>query len=168
MTAAARLRPAVMVVALCATLGASAWTYWRNHRADAAAPVAAAVARPAPVRATPAPTPAAAAQADAAPVVDLFAPTTWEPPPVPPPPAAPVAPAPPQAPPMPFTYFGRTEVVGGSGGALIHLRRGKDVFSVREGETFEEHYRLDKVGADTLDITYLPLNEQQILAIGPR
>jgi hypothetical protein len=164
----------LLALTLLATLGASVWTHRRQQEADDGAAVAAAVPRSAqqdaPAAAPEAPA-VPAAQRDAAgrPVVDLFSPVSWDTPPPPPSqPPAPPPPAPPQAPPLPFEFFGRTEVVGEAGPALIHLRRGKEVLSVREGERIDGQYRLDKVGSDALEIVYLPMDTKQILVIGPR
>jgi hypothetical protein len=164
----------MLFCALLASLAASAWT-WRRNQAAAelaeALPVVqqagAAVKPRAPSAAAPA-LRAAAAAGSVVSAVDLFAPVSWEPPP-PPPPPPPVAPvAEPQAPPLPFEYFGRTRVVGDAGAVLIHLRRGKEVFSVREGEQIDEQYRLDRIGAEALEIVYLPLSANQTLVTGAR
>ncbi len=80
------------------------------------------------------------------------------------------APAPlaPTAPPLPFQYFGRTEVVGEPGQVLIHLQRGEQVFSVRVGEQIDEQYRLERMDEAALVIDYLPLATKQTLSIGTR
>lgn len=168
MKASPRPRQVLLACALLATLGASAWTHRRQQQADE---VPAAVAA---VRHVPGSAPAPAAQASAPPdvaarpVVDLFPSITWDAAPPPSPPAVPPPPVPPQAPPLPFEFFGRTDVAGEAGTALIHLRRGKDVFSVREGERIDDLYRLDKAGSEALEIVYLPMDVKQILVIGPR
>ncbi|MTV56460.1 hypothetical protein GM672_27470 [Massilia buxea] len=85
-----------------------------------------------------------------------FATSDWNPPP------------PPQAPPLPFQFLGRTEVLGDAKGAVIHLRRDKEVISVREGERIDEQYQLARLGAGELEIVYLPLAAKQILVMGSR
>ena len=178
MKTAAQLRSALLACALLVTLGVSGWTWWRAQHPDQFPLVRASEARmpvqrmnaiahgaDLPARELSA-TPATSA-ADA--VVDLFAPVSWEPPPSPQPPA-PAAPLvqTPQAPPLPFEFFGRTEVVERPGAMLVHLSRGKEVFSVREQEQIDEQYRIEKIGHDALEFVYLPLGTKQILVIGSR
>jgi hypothetical protein len=88
---------------------------------------------------------------------DAFAAQSWAPPPraaAPPPPAKPVAPA------LPFVYLGRME---DAGAPSVILRRGKDVLVARERADIDGQYRLESIGPQGLVITYLPLNEPQIL-----
>lgn len=71
-------------------------------------------------------------------------------------------------PPLPFDYVGRTEVAGEQGAVLVHLRRGGELFSVKEGQQIDEHYKLEKIGTDTLEIGYLPMAASQTLQTGTR
>ncbi|GGB92576.1 hypothetical protein [Pseudoduganella buxea] len=177
MKAAVKARPLLLAGALLLTVGASGWTHWRKLQpveaveaveavSVAVRPAAIAAAAPA---AAPAHSPGAADAGGAAGAVDLFAAVDWNPPP-PPPPPPPVAVAapPPQAPPLPFQFLGRTEVLGDAKGAVIHLRRDKEVISVREGERIDEQYQLARLGAGELEIVYLPLAAKQILVMGSR
>jgi hypothetical protein len=163
-------RSTVLMSALALSLFASLWTWWRGAASEELAlpldgrPGTAAQATPAPV-----PSPLSAAGAEApgatqAPVLDLFAPVSWETAPDPAP-AAPPAPTAPAAPPMPFEYVGRTEVVGGPG-TVVHLRRGTELYSVSEGASIDEQYKLHKIGADALEIDYLPMSLRQTLSTG--
>jgi hypothetical protein len=92
---------------------------------------------------------------------ELFPSQTWQPPPAPPAPPAP--PEPPRAPAMPFSYFGQLEE---DGKAVVFLRRGDRDYAVRQGETIEGTYRIDEIRRDAMVMTYLPLQQQQTLAIG--
>ena len=89
-------------------------------------------------------------------VVDLF--EARLPPPAPPK----VAPAP-VPPPVPFAYMGMVE---DASTVKVYLVRGDQMHEVRVGETFAGSYRLDAIGAESLTLTYLPLNASQALATG--
>lgn len=97
--------------------------------------------------------------------VDVFASKSW----VPPPPvvalvvAQPVVPV---APALPFRYVGQLE--DGDGKVTIYLARGETVHTVRVGDLLEEQYRLDAMDNGQITLTYLPMNQQQMLAIPPR
>lgn len=99
------------------------------------------------------------------PATDLFASKSW----LPPPPSAPVVVAPPpapMAPPLPFRYVGQ---LGESDGkVVIYLAQGDDVHTVRVGEQIAGQYRLDSMDESKLTLTYLPMNQQQMLVIPPR
>lgn len=104
-----------------------------------------------------------------APVNDLFEVKNWnEPPPTPPVPPQPQAQPAPVAPPLPFQFFGKTEVAGEPGTVLIHLIKENSVYSVRPGENIDENYKLEKVEEDVLQIDYLPLDMKQTLFIGKK
>lgn len=95
--------------------------------------------------------------------VDVFAPKSW----VPPPPAPVVAqPVVPVAPPLPFRYVGQLEDAEGK--VIIYLARGEMVHTVRVGDVLEEQYRFDALDNGQATLTYLPMNQQQMLAIPPR
>jgi hypothetical protein len=97
--------------------------------------------------------------------IDVFAPKSWAPPP---PKVVPVVAQPvvPVAPPLPFRYVGQLE--GGDGKVIIYLARGDTVHTVRVGDLLEEQYRLDALDNGQITLTYLPMNQQQMLAIPPR
>ena len=101
-------------------------------------------------------------------VGDVFNATSWyvpppphyvKPPPPPPPPPIPV----PTAPPLPFTYLGR---YGDSASRIIILSKGDRVYTVTEGDIIENTYRVEKLTAGMVNLTYLPLNIEQSLRTG--
>ena len=105
----------------------------------------------------------AAAPADAASAParrDLFSTRNWNPPP---PAPAPVAEAAPVAPALPFAFLGK-KLEGGIW--EVYLSRGEQTFIVREGQTLEGVYRVDKIAPPSLALTYLPLGQPQTLPIG--
>lgn len=91
---------------------------------------------------------------------ELFQSRTWQPPP---PTARPEPPEPRRAPPVPFSYFGQMVE---DGKAVVFLSRGNLDYAVRQGETTEGTYRIDEIRKDAVVMTYLPLEQQQTLAIG--
>jgi hypothetical protein len=97
--------------------------------------------------------------------VDVFAAKSWTPPP---PIQAPVAvqPAVPVAPPLPFRYVGQMSEPDGK--VIVYLARGEDVYTVKVGDLIEAQYRLDSLDETRATLTYLPMNQQQMLAILPR
>ena len=95
---------------------------------------------------------------------DLFGSQNWNPPPPPPVNAGKLPPPPaPTAPPLPFTLIGKSV---GSGVYEVYLARGDQVYLVREKETIDGMYRVDKIVPPMLTLTYLPLNQVQQLNIG--
>ena len=95
------------------------------------------------------------------PVSDAFEPRSWEPPPPPPQKAPP--PPPPQAPPLPYTYVGK--IMEGSQVTVFLTKQDRN-YVVKKGETVDGTYRVDDISSGTMVFTYLPLDQQQILAIG--
>jgi len=97
----------------------------------------------------------------------VFLSQNWNPPPSkaslqpsgpPPPPPAPMAPA------MPFTYIGKA--VGG-GVWEVFLSRGADkTYVVREHTIIDGVYRVEKITPPSMTMTYLPLNQVQLINIG--
>lgn len=94
-------------------------------------------------------------------IVDLFAPAA---------PARPAAAlsasAPPprvQAPRFPYNYLGALVDDGQRTG---FFGRGDTVLALRAGDVVDGRYRIDSVGATSLTLTYLPLDERQVLAFG--
>ncbi|WP_256077343.1 hypothetical protein [Massilia sp. YIM B04103] len=177
------LRSLLLYGALAFVLAASVWTHMQRQddastqaearftpRGALSTQLGSAAARPvasvAPAAVAESGASRLGASAPDASIANLFAAANWDASPAPPPPPAAVpAPAPPQAPALPFEYLGRTEAVGEAGGMLIHLRRGSEMFSVRAGDSIDAQYRLDQVGEDALQISYLPLSSKQTLII---
>jgi hypothetical protein len=103
-----------------------------------------------------------------APIIDVFAPTFWQPPaPVQAPPQAapqqamPVAP--PAAPPLPFRFLGRYR---DGETQLAMLSNGDKLYLVASGDTIEGTYRVGRVSGAAIELTYLPLKQTQTLATG--
>ncbi len=76
---------------------------------------------------------------------------------VPPSPPAPVAP------PLPFTYLGR---YGDTASRTIILSKADRVYTVAVGDVIENTYRLEKLTQGMVHLTYLPMNQEQILRTG--
>jgi hypothetical protein len=91
---------------------------------------------------------------------DLFSTRNWNPPPPPPPPAAEAAAV---APTLPFAFLGK-KLEGDIW--EVYLNRGEQTFIVREGQTLDGIYRIDKIAPPSLALTYLPLGQSQTLQIG--
>jgi hypothetical protein len=89
--------------------------------------------------------------------VDLFASRSWYVAPPPPPPPKPTAP------PLPFTYAGRLIDAGRT--TVFLNRQGRNQL-VNPGDLIENTWRVEAIGTTTMTLTYLPLNESQILALG--
>ena len=70
---------------------------------------------------------------------------------------------PPPPPPVPFTYMGKMLE---DGETVVFLTRGDRNYVVRKGATLDRQYRVDAIGARTMDLTYLPAKAKQSLAIG--
>jgi hypothetical protein len=121
-------------------------------------------ARPAVAKNVPAPVEAPAP----APLIDPFSATSWAPPAPAPTPAATQAaaaapavatpPPPPVAPPLPFVYVGR--YVEGAR-QIVMLMKGEQLLLVQQGDTIDNLYRLERVAADRIELTYLPLGMRQ-------
>lgn len=94
---------------------------------------------------------------------NLFASTSWTPPPPPVKATPPVAPPAPVAPPLPFKYVGKKFEANVW---EVYLLRGEQSFLAREGGTIEGTYRVDSITAQQLNVTYLPLGQSQSLSIG--
>lgn len=97
--------------------------------------------------------------------VDVFAVKSWAPLPLLQAPVA-VQPVIPVAPPLPFRYVGQLGELDGK--VAVYLARGEDVYTVKVGDLIEAQYRLDSLDETKVTLTYLPMNQQQILAIPPR
>lgn len=94
---------------------------------------------------------------------NAFPAMSWYVPPPPQPAPKPLPPPPPTAPPMPFSFMGRYE----DGEKLIILLvKGDRVYTVSEGEVIDNTYRVDRLTAGQLELTYLPLNIKQTISTG--
>jgi hypothetical protein len=67
------------------------------------------------------------------------------------------------APPLPFKYVGRWT---DEQGETVFLSLGERVLTARTGQKLDQ-WRLDKVEADLLGFTYLPLDQQRQLRLTP-
>lgn len=89
---------------------------------------------------------------------DLFAAHDWNPPP----PPVEVKPAKPEAPPLPYRYLGRWEE---NGVLTLILGRGDLSIPVRNGQTLDGEWRIDRIAARRIDFTFLPLKTRAHLAL---
>jgi pyruvate/2-oxoglutarate dehydrogenase complex dihydrolipoamide acyltransferase (E2) component len=100
---------------------------------------------------------------------DAFTAKSWvvapPPPPPAPPPAPPPPPPPPQAPPLPFKYLGMLQEET-TDRAIWYLLQGDRLIVVPTNEVIGATYRVDGMEGGRLRFTYLPLDQQQTLAIG--
>jgi hypothetical protein len=88
----------------------------------------------------------------------IFVSGSWVPPPPPP------GPPPPEvAPPLPYTYLGKKLE---NGVWEVYLALGDQVRIVRPKTLLDDKYRIDAIAPPELRLTYLPLQQQQILNIG--
>lgn len=79
------------------------------------------------------------------------------------PPAVAAAPEKPAAPALPFSYGGRyTE----GNKVFVFLSEGAKMHTVRQGDTVNATYRIEKIDAAAITLTYLPLGQQQTLQTG--
>lgn len=92
-------------------------------------------------------------------VKDMFAAKSWY---VPPP--APKIQPPPSAPPLPFVYIGKMKEDGEK--VTVFLERQSRIYLVHEGDAIDSNYRVDKVAAPLMTLTYLPLDIKQTVQIG--
>ena len=97
-------------------------------------------------------------------VGNAFNAVSWYVPP-PPPPVQAVAPPAPTAPPLPFTYIGKYQEADAAHG-VVFLAKADRVYTVAEGDVIEGTYSVGKVSGGQIEFTYLPLNINQLLAIG--
>jgi hypothetical protein len=96
----------------------------------------------------------------------IFSKGTWfvpPPPPKPVPVVPPPPPPPPTAPPLPYTFLGKY-----SEGELqlVVLAKGNRVITASKGDVLENIYKIDRIEANNVIFTYLPLNTSQTLTTG--
>jgi len=70
---------------------------------------------------------------------------------------------PPQAPPLPFAYMGK---LAEEQTTTVFLVAGDRNLVVKAGDLIDNTYRLEEVTDSAVVLTYLPMNQQQRLAIG--
>jgi hypothetical protein len=70
---------------------------------------------------------------------------------------------PPAAPPMPFTYMGK--LLSGPE-AKVFLTLGDRNLVLREGDTVDSIYRVEKIAEGAITLVYLPLDERQTIVTG--
>jgi len=92
-----------------------------------------------------------------------FGPRSWTPPAPAGPKVAAAPPPKPVAPPLPYRVAGQ---VTHDGVMQVVLAREDRVFTVREGETLDNIYRVESITPDMVTLVYLPLDERQTLAVG--
>ena len=164
-----RTRQILLGAALAATLIAVAWEHEQTQ--DGAAPEVVAPLKHHTARTTDARDNVHLAldmlhrggDARRAEIKDAFQVQSWYVPP-PPPSALPAVPPPPPAPPpLPFTYMGQLLE---DGKLTVFLTRQDQNYAVQPGATLDGTYRVDSVAPQRVVFTYLPLNQQQSLAIG--
>ncbi|KAB0648521.1 hypothetical protein F7R13_30405, partial [Burkholderia territorii] len=83
------------------------------------------------------------------------------PPVVPPPPET--RPAPPTAPPVPFVYLGQQDPKAAK--PQVFLGNGDQLLIVSPGDVIDGQYRVDLVTESNVMLTYLPLNQPQMVPI---
>lgn len=91
---------------------------------------------------------------------DLFPQQSWLPPPPLPPPTVQQTPT---APPLPFTFGGRyTE----GNNITVFLMERNQMHKVKQGDTINGSYRVEKIEQAFISFTYLPMNTSHILPTG--
>lgn len=95
------------------------------------------------------------------PASPLFSPQSWQPAPQPAA-AQPAQVAAPSAPAMPYRVAGR---VFQDGALHIILARGDTVLNVREGDTLDGTYQVEKIQPERVTLVYLPLGVREYLVI---
>lgn len=76
---------------------------------------------------------------------------------------APPPPPKPTAPTFPYRYFG--SMVDVEGKKLIYLQRGETYSAVHEHQILDDVYRVDSINATQIIVTYMPLEEKNIVMI---
>lgn len=67
-----------------------------------------------------------------------------------------------EPPPQPFAFAGRFE---SDEGTALFLSEGDRNLVVREGDTIDGTYQVERIGPDSVTFIYLPLNQRQVIAI---
>jgi hypothetical protein len=69
----------------------------------------------------------------------------------------------PVPPPLPYIYMGK---MNDKNGLVVFLTRNEKLYVIRSPEQIDPDYRIDVINPPLMELTYLPLNEKQILNIG--
>ena len=77
-------------------------------------------------------------------------------------PAHQAKPAAPSAPALPFRYVGRSTE---EGRVAVFLEKGRENYSVAQGEQAGRYYRIERITDASITFTYLPLGERQTLPV---
>jgi hypothetical protein len=72
-------------------------------------------------------------------------------------------PPPPMAPPLPYVYMGKSVA---HGQVSVFLTRNDKPYVARQGDVLDGQYRIDAINPPILELTYLPLEQKQMLNIG--
>ena len=143
----------VLFAALAATLGLTAWLATRPD--EAVAPVAPVAVRPRPVIDAAAPV-STRSPRSAWPEADPAALAAWSAPAPPSAPPSASAPSRPVAPPFPYKWIGRLD----DGQAAQALLSGPQrSFGARAGEVLDGRWRIERVAATKLELTWLPTGD---------
>ncbi|WP_063548793.1 hypothetical protein [Burkholderia territorii] len=94
---------------------------------------------------------------------DPFTASSWLPPPPVVPPQPETRPAPPTAPPLPFVYLGQQDPKAAK--PQVFLGNGDQLLIVSPGDVIDGQYRVDSVSESNVMLTYLPLNQPQMVPI---
>ncbi|MDN7904580.1 hypothetical protein QZM18_10655 [Burkholderia diffusa] len=95
---------------------------------------------------------------------DPFTASSWLPPPPVAVPTLPdTRPAPPSAPPVPFTYVGEQDAKAAK--PHVFLSNGDQLLIVSPGDVIDGQYRVESVSESNVVLTYLPLNQVQVVSI---
>ena len=81
----------------------------------------------------------------------------------PPPPPAPLPVQKPTAPPFPYTFLGAMQ---DGNIRTLYLSLADRVVIARSGQDIDHLYHVDSIAGEALTVTYLPLHQQQIVALG--
>ncbi|WP_233805064.1 hypothetical protein [Paraburkholderia sp. HP33-1] len=92
-----------------------------------------------------------------------FAASSWLPPPPPVVQAPPEPPPPPTAPPVPYVYLGKLD--SSTLKPQVFLRSGDQLLIVSQGEVVEGQYRVESISDTDIVLTYLPLNQRQVISM---
>ncbi|MEX3937289.1 hypothetical protein AB4Y32_37105 [Paraburkholderia phymatum] len=92
-----------------------------------------------------------------------FAASSWLPPPPPVVQAPPEPPPPPTAPPVPYVYLGKLD--GSTLKPRVFLSSGDQLLIVSQGEIVDGQYRVESISDGDIVLTYLPLNQKQVISI---
>ena len=67
------------------------------------------------------------------------------------------------APPLPFSFFGSLDEKGAT--RRVFLTKGEQLVIVKANDVVDGRYRVDQITENSVDLTYLPLNQKQSISI---